>query len=290
MNHTAHPRLLRAVLVVLGLVSAAVAINVAFGGFATLGWQGPRRIVAVTDPDTYLVRDSHVRFYGGLYLGVAIFLVAASGDLVRHRNSLLLVFGLIFAGGLARLTQSEPGVTFGADLGVSTLIELVGMPLLAVWLVRATRAPGAALTTKVDVAIDRPADDVWSVVTDYATDTEWRKGISAMTPDRDGPPAVGTNVREVLQLAGREYVTDTTVTEVGPGMTYAFAGQGTSGVVRGRRTVEPGARAGSSVFRYDVELEPHQVPAVARPVLRWWLQRSLQRDVRRLQRMLEVAP
>ena len=42
-----------------------------------------------------------------------------------------------------------------------------------------------------------------------------------MTPDRDGPPQVGTNVREVLQLGGRQYVTDTAVTEVGPGTSSA---------------------------------------------------------------------
>ncbi|MDP9463997.1 MAG: SRPBCC family protein [Actinomycetota bacterium] len=146
------------------------------------------------------------------------------------------------------------------------------------------------LYTQVDIEIDRPAAAVWNVVTDYATDTAWRKGITEMTPDRDGPPRVGTNVREVLRLGGREYVTDTAVTEVGPGMSYSFAGAGTSGVVRGRRSVVAAGTPCSAVFSYDVELEPNAIPRLARPVLRWWLQHSLRRDLRRLRTMLEQTP
>ena len=146
------------------------------------------------------------------------------------------------------------------------------------------------LYTHVDIEIPRPAEEVWAVVTDYATDTVWRKGITEMTPDRDGPPQVGTNVREVLQLGGRQYVTDTAVTEVGPGMSYRFAGTGTSGVVRGRRSVTPATTPDTAVFTYDVELEPHSIPRIARPILRWWLQHSLRRDLRRLRTLITSRP
>jgi hypothetical protein len=145
------------------------------------------------------------------------------------------------------------------------------------------------LYTHVDIQIPRPADEVWAVVTNYATDTSWRKGITEMTPDRDGPPQVGTKVREVLHLGGKDYVTDTAVTEVGPGMSYRFAGEGTSGVVRGGRSVVSSA-LDSAVFTYDVELEPHAIPKLARPILRWWLQHSLRRDLRRLRSFVMHAP
>ncbi len=146
------------------------------------------------------------------------------------------------------------------------------------------------MSTRVDVQIARSPEAVWDVVSDYATDASWRRGITEMTPDRPGRPEVGTNVREVLELAGKRYVTDTTVTEVGPGLSYRFAGVGTSGVVRGRRRVVPAAAPGSAVFSYDVDLEPNAVPRVARPVLRWWLRHSLRRDVRRLRTLVESAP
>ena len=54
---------------------------------------------------------------------------------------------MIFLGGVARLTQLEPAVTFGKDLAVSSLIELVGMPAMALWLAAATRTPRNADAT-----------------------------------------------------------------------------------------------------------------------------------------------
>ena len=147
----------------------------------------------------------------------------------------------------------------------------------------------STLSTHVDIEIPRPAEEVWAVVSDYATDSLWRNGITEMTADREGPPEVGTKVREVLMLGGREYVTDTAVTEVGPGMSYRFAGAGTSGAVRGRRSVVP-ATARTAVFAYDVELEPDAIPRLARPALRWWLQRSLRRDLHRLRALIVTAP
>jgi hypothetical protein len=145
------------------------------------------------------------------------------------------------------------------------------------------------LRTNVGIEIDRPPADVWTVVSDYDSDTRWRKGIVEMTPDVAGAPQVGTRVHEVLELAGRSYVTDTAVTEVGPGLSYRFAGAGTSGQVSGRRSVREGGTPGSAVFTYEVELEPDGLPRVAAPVLAWWLRRSLRRDLGRLREMLEAA-
>lgn len=141
---TTHPtrseNALRVVLVLLGAISAFVAVNVAFGGLETLGWQGPGRYFEVTNHDAYMLRDSHARFYGGVYFGIGAFMIVAASNLRRHRNTLQIVFSLIFMGGLARLTQGDLGVTFGPDLTVSTLVELIGMPALALWLTTATRS------------------------------------------------------------------------------------------------------------------------------------------------------
>jgi hypothetical protein len=146
-----------------------------------------------------------------------------------------------------------------------------------------------SLRTTAEISIDRAPAEVWDVVSDYDADRRWRRGIVEMTPDRPGEPQVGTRVREVLRLAGREYTTDTIVTEVGPGMSYRFAGDGTSGRVRGRRSVREDAASGGSVFRYDVELEPERVPRGVAFILTWWLGRSLRRDLGRLRALVEAA-
>jgi len=147
------------------------------------------------------------------------------------------------------------------------------------------------ITVTNAIEIDRAPDDVWAVVSDYATDTRWRKGIVEMTPDVDGPPRVGTRVREVLELAGRTYTTETAVTDVGPGLTYGFAGAGTSGRVSGRRTVATSASGDSARFSYEVRLEPGEtMPRVVAPLLARWLRHSMRRDLRRLRRLVEAAP
>ena len=143
------------------------------------------------------------------------------------------------------------------------------------------------LQSNAEVQIQRPPASVWDVVSDYESDRRWRKGITEMTPDVDGPPRVGTHVREVLRLGGRSYTTETTVTEAGPGLSYSFAGAGTSGVVRGRRSVRAGDAPGSAVFSYEVELEPQGMPRGVAPVLAWWLRHSLRRDLGRLRALIE---
>ena len=60
-----------------------------------------------TTTPTWL-RDSHAHFYGGVYLGIAIFLIVASTNLHKYRTALNVVFAVIFLGGVARLTQLEP--------------------------------------------------------------------------------------------------------------------------------------------------------------------------------------
>jgi len=130
---------LRVVLSLLGAVSAFVAVNVAFGGLQTLGLQGPTDYFQVTDQHAFAIRDSHAHYYGGVYLALGVFLIYAATDVRRFRQGLYVVFAMIFAGGLARITQLEPSATFGRDLLPSTLIELVGIPLLAVWVAKASR-------------------------------------------------------------------------------------------------------------------------------------------------------
>ena len=142
------------------------------------------------------------------------------------------------------------------------------------------------LHVHVEVDIARTPDEVWAVVGDYAQDVHWRKGITEMTPDTPGPARLGTQVREVLRMAGSTYTTESVVTEFGPGRRYRFAGHGDGGPVTGGRLVRSGARLGTSRFTYDVEVEP-PVPAFLVPVMAWWMQRAFTKDLHRLRDMIE---
>lgn len=127
---------LRAVLVLAGGLIALTGINVGLGGIETLGLQGAHDFFAVTDKAMFQAQDSHVRFLGGLWLGVALVFVAAAVRLKVFRVSLLACIGLIVVGGLARFSVLDPAVVFGPAVVGSLAAELVVMPLLAVWVWR----------------------------------------------------------------------------------------------------------------------------------------------------------
>lgn len=134
-----HLNALPIVLVLAGLFTTFTGINIAFGGIPTLGWQGVDDFFAVTNEHDFLVQDSHVRFLGGVWIGVGLLLMLSPIDLKRCRTALTLVFGLIFLGGLARLGQLNLAVTFGPDIVGSLIAEVIGMPVLYAWLTRALR-------------------------------------------------------------------------------------------------------------------------------------------------------
>jgi len=137
------------------------------------------------------------------------------------------------------------------------------------------------------VQIARTPPEVWKAIADYSFDREWRKGLLDMTPDPPGPPEVGTKVHEVVRTSGRDYVADTVVTHVDPGVSYRFDGEGTIGGLRGQRTVEPAPGETSAVFTYDIELQPRGKMQLLRPVLGLMVRSGLKKDLQKLRTRLE---
>jgi uncharacterized protein YndB with AHSA1/START domain len=138
------------------------------------------------------------------------------------------------------------------------------------------------------VRIERPPSEVWSAIADYAFDLEWRNGLRDMTPDPPGGPTPGTKVHEVVHSAGRDFVADTVVTEVDPGSSYRFTGEGTIGGVAGGRSVDPEAGGAGSVFTYDIELTPRGGTRLLGPLLGPVVRSGLKKDLRKLKGLLEA--
>lgn len=130
---------LRLILIVTGAFIIFLGMNVALGGIPTLGWQGQTRFFEVTNEHGYLIQDSHVRFLGGMFGALGVFLMLGATNLRQYAAGLQLAFMLVFVGGLARFTMPRPDVFFGADIVGSLAAELILMPLLFVWLRRAIK-------------------------------------------------------------------------------------------------------------------------------------------------------
>lgn len=127
---------LKIVLVLGGLYIIGSGLNIALGGIATMGWGSQHGFVSATNVHDYLIQDSHVRFVGGVWTGIGLFVLYSISDLARYRPYLFLCCALIFFGGLCRLSEGRPDVTFSSPILYSFCAELIGVPLLCWWLYR----------------------------------------------------------------------------------------------------------------------------------------------------------
>lgn len=133
-------RVLFAVLVIVGLAMTAIGANTAFGGMTTLGWQFPPDFFTVTDASLFDRHDSNARFFGTVFMGFGLIMALTPltfGTLGIVSAAFLLCIAL---GGIARLMQPGYAVYSDAALLPSLLAELIGAPILALWILRTRRS------------------------------------------------------------------------------------------------------------------------------------------------------
>lgn len=130
---------LRIVLALIGLAIIFLGLNVGFGGIRTLGWQGPTEYLSVVDISAFNIQDNHIRFLGGVWLGMGVIFFASAFTIRRFKTVLIAFCGLIFIGGLSRLSISDPSILFSADISPSLFAEIFGFPLLSLWIFRTTK-------------------------------------------------------------------------------------------------------------------------------------------------------
>jgi len=131
---------LRALLGIIGLAIIFLGLNVGFGGIQTLGWQGAGEFISIVNRDLFEVRDNHVRFIGGVWLGVGLVFLTSAFLFSQLKMTVLVLFGIIFVGGLARLSAMDAALLMGAEIVPSLIAELVVFPLIGVWVWKQERS------------------------------------------------------------------------------------------------------------------------------------------------------
>lgn len=101
-----------------------------------MGWAGANDFFLVTDQARFEVRDNHIRFIGAIWAGFGLVLWLSAHNPLKYKQGLMIIFGLIFLAGFARFTAGNPDLVFGPDIVGSLIAELIGMPILAIWLHR----------------------------------------------------------------------------------------------------------------------------------------------------------
>jgi len=139
MQGSSRQPVVRAVLGLTGLVALTTGANVGFGGIATLGLEGPRDFVQITDPASFAVHDSHVRYLGGLWFAIGLLFIASTAWLDRLRQAVLAALAFMVIGGLSRLSAPDLSVLADPLVGMPFAAEMILIPFLF-WRVRASMA------------------------------------------------------------------------------------------------------------------------------------------------------
>lgn len=132
----AHHKPLRIILLLLGIVISMLGVSTGFGGIVTLGLQVSPDFLTVNNPQVYAVQDNHIRFLGGFWLGAGLLFIAGCFRLDALRPVLIALLAMGFVGGLARFSALDLDLLLGPDILPPLLFELIGFPLLALWLHR----------------------------------------------------------------------------------------------------------------------------------------------------------
>ena len=131
--------ILRALLAVVGAGIVFLGLNIGLGGIETMGWQGSGSSVDVTDPALFAVRDSHVRFIGGVWMGVGLLFFCGCVFFKELRPTLIALTALVFVGGVVRLLSLDWNVLLGMWVLPSLIAELFLFPALGYWIYRAKK-------------------------------------------------------------------------------------------------------------------------------------------------------
>lgn len=124
---------LRVVLVLGGAYVVFAGLDFALGGIISLGWIEPPLSSTIAEVAGYHIRDSHVRFIGGLYVGLGLVILTSAVWLQTLRVTLLAITFMFFVGGLARFSAGMPEVLFGPRVIGGLALELLAMPVLFYW-------------------------------------------------------------------------------------------------------------------------------------------------------------
>jgi hypothetical protein len=90
-NQTQHMQpkknlLLKIVLALTATFIVLSGLNIGLGGIPTLGWGGQKDFLTVTNETDYRIQDSHVRYVGGLWLGIGLFFFLSLTNLAKVQN------------------------------------------------------------------------------------------------------------------------------------------------------------------------------------------------------------
>ena len=160
------------------------------------------------------------------------------------------------------------------------LTELAGSESMG-----ASHRGGAVIAHSIE--IDRPPEDVFRYIDDLTRHAEWQDGIVSTTVQTQGPVGVGTQVREIRRVGGREQDASYEIYEHEPPRRTAF--RGVAGPVRpvGKVNVEPLGNGTRSRASIEFDLIENGFGKLIAPIARWQARKEIAKSQEQLKARLE---
>lgn len=139
------------------------------------------------------------------------------------------------------------------------------------------------------IEIDRPPEVVFAYLDQLERHDEWQAEIVSTRVETDGPIGVGTRVREIRKIGGREQDASYEITEHEPPRRTAF--RGVAGPVRplGTVVVEPIGDGSKARVSIDFDLVGHGFGKLIVPLARMQARKSIVNSQEQLKAKLEAG-
>jgi len=136
------------------------------------------------------------------------------------------------------------------------------------------------------VEIDRPADEVFAVISDFSRNPEWQRGMSSAHWTSEPPLGVGSTYKQVARFLGRAVITTFEVIAYEPGRSVTIESRESSFPITVTRSVESIGPARSRASAQIIGA-PGRFFRLFGPLLRLLAERSVRGDYERLRQLLE---
>ena len=142
------------------------------------------------------------------------------------------------------------------------------------------------ITTKIDIVIDRPAADVFAVLSDVTQNPTWQNGMKSCVWTTEPPLRIGSRYEQKAQFAGKDINSVFEVVEHEPGRRLKATTISGTFPITFTRWVEA-KDDGSTRVQALIEGDSSGVFRMLEPIIGPLVRRTIRKDYRKLKAMLE---
>lgn len=143
------------------------------------------------------------------------------------------------------------------------------------------------IRVEVNIQIKHPAKSTFEMISNFEKNPVWQKGMQECRLVTDGELRVGTRYEQLAKFLGKDIISTFEVKEYEPGKMVSASSISGSFPITFTRIVH-GDESVSNV-QAIIEGESKGFFSLARPLMQWMVNRSIQKDYKRLKVILETT-